>query len=79
MGVMQLASKARSSNGQLNGVSMTTTLDDGSDNEFIPIPFASQGVSKWVQPTGGTQSNNHQFNGDMTNKRQNVAPHINRD
>jgi hypothetical protein len=61
--------------GHLNGVSMTTTLDDDSDNEFIPIPLPPQGVSKWEQPTGGTKSNNHQFTGDMTKKTECCAPY----
>jgi hypothetical protein len=55
---------------------MITTQDDGSDNdEFIPIPLAPQGVSKWEQPTGETQANNHQFTDDMTKKTECCAPY----
>jgi hypothetical protein len=44
------------------------------DNEVIPVPPAPQGILKWGQVTGQTNSNIHPFTGDMTGKRRNVAP-----
>jgi hypothetical protein len=52
--------------------------DDTSDDEAIPTPCAPQGISKWGQVTCWTNSNIHLFTDDMTGKRQNVAPHINK-
>jgi hypothetical protein len=37
--------------------------DDSSDHEVIPAPFVSQGVSKWGQLTGQTNTNIFQFVG----------------
>jgi hypothetical protein len=53
--------------------------DDTSDDEVIPTPPAPQGVLKWGQVTGRTNSNIHPFTSDMAGKKQNVAPHINKD
>jgi hypothetical protein len=64
---------------QLMGQSAIVLRDNSIDDmsELFPTPLAPQGVSKWEQFMGGT--NIHQFTGDMTGKRQNFAPHINKD
>jgi hypothetical protein len=51
---------------------------DTSDDEAIPTPPAHQGISKWGQVTGWTNTDTHPFTGELTGKRQNVALHINK-
>jgi hypothetical protein len=53
--------------------------DDTSDGGAIPTPPVPWGISKWGQVIGQTNSNIHPFTGDMTGKRQNVAPRLNKD
>jgi hypothetical protein len=59
--------------GHSRGVSINKNMDDNSDNELIPIPFALQKVSKWALLMFGTSGNIHRFNLD------NIASHINKD
>jgi hypothetical protein len=47
--------------------------DDSSDDDFIPTPFAHQGMSKEGQLMCGINRNIHHFCCDMTGKKQNVA------
>jgi hypothetical protein len=42
-------------------------------------PLAFKEVSKWGQPTDNPNKGVHEFIGDTPGKRQNVAPHINKD
>jgi hypothetical protein len=61
------------------GVHDRATNDSPDDNDITPSSRASKDTSKWGQPTDLTNRTVHQFTGDTPGKRQNVAPHINKD
>jgi hypothetical protein len=67
--------------GKTNRGAQDHTPDERSDDDdqMTPSPLASEGVSKWRQPTDRPNTRVHQFTGDTPGKRQNVAPHINED
>jgi hypothetical protein len=53
--------------------------DESADHDkMMPPQSAPLGMSKWGQLEGRTNRNIHQFNCDTTGKRQNMAPHINK-
>jgi hypothetical protein len=54
------------------------TNDSSDDDDITPVSPASEDTSKWGQPTDWRNRSVHQFTGDTPGKRQNVAPHINK-
>jgi hypothetical protein len=52
------------------------SVHDHNIDELIPALLVPQEVSKWGQPMGRTNSNIHQFTGNMTDKGQNAASYI---
>jgi hypothetical protein len=53
--------------------------DEGSDSYKTLLPHTASGTMVWIQQTGATNTRIYQFTGDKPGKRQNVAPHSNKD
>jgi hypothetical protein len=67
--------------GKTNRGAQDHTQDERSDedDQMTPSPLASEGMSTWRQPTDRPNTCVHQFTGDTPGRRQNMAPHINKD
>jgi hypothetical protein len=73
-------SKGEEQGGQTSrGAHDHATNDSSDDDDITPPSLASKYTSKWGQPTDWTNRSVHQFAGDTSGKRRNVAPHINKD
>jgi hypothetical protein len=64
--------------GRINRGAHDRATNDSSD-DMTPPSLASKYMSKWGQPTDWTNRSVHQVTGDTPGKRQNVAPHKNKD
>jgi hypothetical protein len=65
--------------GQSDRDARDNNIGDSSGSKMIAVPLVPQGVVRMgTASSWNTHSNIHQFTGDVTGKRQNVVPHVNR-